>query len=90
MKRRTPAQPFLPIRAPERGPNGSHFSPGFEAAFCSVCGSPELIAIAPGIAAAIAPGGFAVSAGQQSRQWCRSCWPAPGGRTVPRKGVSQP
>lgn len=89
MKNPRPTQPLLPMQARERGPGGSHFSPGFEAAFCSVCGSPELIAIAPGSAPAVAPGGFAVATGQPSRQWCRSCWPAPGGRAVPRK-VSPP
>ena len=81
------SQPSLPIRPLERGPNGSHFSPGFVAAWCSQCGSPELIAMAPGSEPVTAPGGIAISTGQPPRQWCRACWPV--SRPVPSQG-SQP
>ena len=39
------------------------------------CGSPDIIAVAPGTEPATACDLFVVQRGQGSRAWCAACWP---------------
>ena len=60
------------------GPNTIH-GPGWQLAVpvlaCTVCGSADLIAIAPGTENERAADLFVVEQGEPSRAWCAAHWP---------------